>query len=539
MTDNRPYKYCLIFALILIVGLGLALALPWLANSQGLAAQSEVGEQDNTPEATRYYVAKTGDGSDGLSWSTAFTKLQDALVAVAEAAGGEIWVATGVYTPGTDREDSFNLFPGVAVYGGFAGTETSLTDRDWVANPTILSGDIDNNDTNTDGVVLTTTHIVGNNAYHVVRADATTGPPITGSTVLDGFTITAGQADGSYSNGEGGGFYCDGFKSVCSPNLKNVIFSGNFARDDGGAMYNYGYLGTSSPSLTNVTFSGNFAKDRGGAMFNDGLFGTSSPILRDVTFSGNSAGDYGGAMFNDGSKIGECTPSLINVTFSGNSADFGGAMFNNGRDSGNSSPSLTNVAFSGNSADSMGGAMYNDGNDGTSSPTLTNVTFSGNLAGLLGGGMFNSGVSTGASSPKVRNSILWNNQDFSGAGTIGANIYNNSASTSLSDSLLQGSGGTGNWTTDTSYVDGGDNIDISPKFVTPIDPAIAPTTSGNLRLKSSSPAIDVGSNSFVTDVPTDLDGEPRIVDGDFDGTPTVDMGAYEFGDVTYIPLIFR
>ena len=95
MTDNHRYNHFVIFALILITGLGLALALPWLANAQGLAAQIEVGEQDNTPEATRFYVDKTGDGTNPtLGWSTAFTNVQDALSAassgwmpIADAAG--------------------------------------------------------------------------------------------------------------------------------------------------------------------------------------------------------------------------------------------------------------------------------------------------------------------------------------------------------------------------------------------------------------------------------------------------------------------
>ena len=92
-----------------------------------------------------------------------------------------------------------------------------------------------------------------------------TSTPVTGTTVLDGFTITAGQAN-VYSSG--GGYYCDGSGSgaECSPRLMNVTFSGNYA-DFGGAMYNLGiWSGNSSPSLRNVTFSGNSAGINGGAM---------------------------------------------------------------------------------------------------------------------------------------------------------------------------------------------------------------------------------------------------------------------------------
>ncbi len=140
-----------------------------------------------------WYVSEHGDNTDGASWTTAYTDLQTALGIV--SSGDQIWVSAGVYTPGEERTDSFNLVPGVALYGGFAGTETVLEDRDWAANPTILSGDIDGDDTNTDGnyVAETPDDIVGGNSYHVVYADGTTGTPITGTTILDGFTITAGQ----------------------------------------------------------------------------------------------------------------------------------------------------------------------------------------------------------------------------------------------------------------------------------------------------------------------------------------------------------
>ena len=91
-------------------------------------------------------------------------------------------------------------------------------------------------------------------------------------------------------------------------------------------------------------------------------------------------------------------------------------------------------------------------------------------------------------------------------------------------------------------MDGGFNIDQDPIFVTPVNPATAPTNTGDLHLQENSPAIDGGENNYVT-APTDLDGNPRIVDGDGDGTSTVDMGAYEY-QIPYInainlPLVVR
>ncbi len=93
---------------------------------------------------------------------------------------------------GTDRSATFQLKNGVAVYGGFAGTETARNQRNPAANVTILSGDIDNNDSQTP-IITDLTTVTGNttNSYHVVTG-------ATGAT-LDGFTITAGNANGAVS----------------------------------------------------------------------------------------------------------------------------------------------------------------------------------------------------------------------------------------------------------------------------------------------------------------------------------------------------
>ncbi|MCX6036272.1 MAG: hypothetical protein NTV38_15085, partial [Chloroflexi bacterium] len=180
----------------------------------------------------------TGTGNC-LSWANACS-LQTALTGA--VSGNEIWAAAGVYKPtaGTDRTATFQLKDGVAVYGGFAGTETARTQRNPAVNVTILSGDIDNNDTQTP-IITDLKTVTGNttNSNHVVTG-------ATGAT-LDGFTITAGNTnDGAYPNNSGGGM----FNSSSSPTLTNVTFSGNSAMMYGGGMYN----GNGSPTLTNVTF---------------------------------------------------------------------------------------------------------------------------------------------------------------------------------------------------------------------------------------------------------------------------------------------
>ena len=317
-----------------------------------------------------------GGVNDGSSWADAFIDLQQAL-SVAEP-GDEIWVAAGTYTPtsGADRSISFVLSSAVAVYGGFAGTETLRHERDWVANLTVLSGEIGAAGTN-------------DNSYHVVVG-------ATGA-VIDGFTVMAGNASGTAASCRGGGMYNAGN----SPAITNVTFSANSAYA-GGGMYNL----SCSPVLTAVTFSANSAY-AGGGMYNLSC----SPVLTAVTFSANSAYD-GGGMYNE-----RGAPRLTNVFFSANSAtNDGGGMCDLG-----SSPALADVTFSANSATHDGGGLCAYG----SSPALTDVAFSGNTAGHNGGGMHSSYPSC----TSLSNLIFSGNS----ATCDGGGMYNHYSSPALSD----------------------------------------------------------------------------------------------------------
>jgi hypothetical protein len=122
-----------------------------------------------------YVDQDASPGGDGSSWHTAFQRVQDALAAANTCA--EIWVAAGAYTPGSSQASTFQLGEGVAIYGGFAGSETTRDQRNWEAKVTILSGDIGGDDTNTDGnnIAETWNDIRGSNAYHVVKGANNTG----------------------------------------------------------------------------------------------------------------------------------------------------------------------------------------------------------------------------------------------------------------------------------------------------------------------------------------------------------------------------
>ncbi|MDV7402553.1 hypothetical protein RZS08_64625, partial [Arthrospira platensis SPKY1] len=97
------------------------------------------------PSSILYVNDDASGNNDGSSWTDAFNDLQDALALAGSCSGvTEIWVAEGTYYPtsGADRNISFSMVNGVAIYGGFDGTETQLSERNWVSHVTTLSGDI-------------------------------------------------------------------------------------------------------------------------------------------------------------------------------------------------------------------------------------------------------------------------------------------------------------------------------------------------------------------------------------------------------------
>ena len=334
----------------------------------------------------RYAKPDPSGTGDCSSWVNACA-LQTALTSAISS--DEIWVAAGVHKPVTeiDRAATFQLKNNVALYGGFAGVETERAQRDWSVNSTILSGDL-NGDDNSNLKYDEPTR--AENSYNVVIG-------ITGA-VLDGFTITAGNANSTLARYSlGGGMYNDGSR----PMLANLIFTANTAYQ-GGGMYN----NNSSPTLTKVSFSTNTA-NQGGGIYNNL---SSSPILTDITLNTNTA-NQGGGMYNKSSH-----PILNKITFNANTANQGGGIYDK-----SSSPVLTNSTFFGNSAN-QGAGMYNSNN---SNPTLTNITFSSNSAGNQGSGMFN----YAQSNPLIRNSIFWDN--------TGAALINSSSTPILSYSVVQ------------------------------------------------------------------------------------------------------
>jgi hypothetical protein len=201
----------------------------------------------------------------------------------------------------------------VHVYGGFSGTETSRSQRNWTAHVTVIDGE--------------------NTSQGATGANNAT---------LDGFTITRG-----YSGFSGGGMYNAG----TAPVVANCVFSNNKAYSDGGAMEN----NSASPTVVNCTFTGNEAVNGYGGAIGNYL---GSPAVSGCVFSGNSAMFDGGAVYN---TVGG--PAFTNCRFTSNTAAHGSAVGNN-----NSAALLTNCTFSGNNANAGGSSI----NSNIAGPTLKN-----------------------------------------------------------------------------------------------------------------------------------------------------------------------
>ena len=438
--------------------------------STTIAAGSRISEGQNG-----ILHVKPGEAGDCYSWDTA-CELQAAL-ALAEA-GDKVWVAAGTYKPttGTDRTATFLLESGVAIYGGFAGTETSLAERDWETNLTTLSGEIGVQDDAAD------------NSYHVVTANSANT-----ATILDGFTISGGNANGVTVQGQGGGMRIS-FADII---LSNITFSSNSA-NFGGGLYSI----NSNPTLMNVNFYGNFGglDGCGGGMY----IASSNPTISNATFAGNLASSGGGVCSYNTS-----IPILTNVTFDGNTASVGngGGMYNN------SIPTLVNVTFSGNIAISSGGAICNDNNN-SFRPTLTNVTIFENTASS-GGGIYNR-LSYGS---VLKNCILWDN-------TNGQIVDQSSTPPTITYSIIQGD----------PVWEGAGNLNTDPLLE-------SLWSNGGFTMTHAigegSPAIDAGDSLSCPD--TDQRGVPRPIDGDGDDIAVCDMGAYEYVPLVfiYLPLIVR
>lgn len=529
---------------------------------------------------------------NGVGWNTAYRFLQDALAAAAASGGvvSEIRVAQGAYKPDRDeatpdgageREATFQLVNGVALRGGYAGLGAADPDeRDVELYMTFLSGDLVGDDgpdfENND-----------ENSYHVL-----TGSGTDATAILDGVIVTAGNADGSFSQptGHGGGMYTENG----SPTVSECTVFGNFSNGSGGGLY----YDEGSPSVTNCLFigneTGNLADGGGMALVNTSQ--SSHPLVVACTFIDNTATNAGGGLcigFSGNASVIDCVFESNTVVGPANAtAGGGGAIvfftdtlflrctFRNNRASNftekdsasggalvlvGSTAVVIDSTFHGNcvldDTFASGGAVKVQGAarffnctftsnrgqlggaivDGT--PVLTNCLFIGNTAeegGAIRGGaptivnctfVGNSALGGGtidAGTATVVNSVLWENNGGS---------FGGSGTFAVTYSNVQGGMvGMGNIEADPLFMrlpeDGGDGFGDYPW--TPEDEA-ANDDLGDLRLSRASPCLDAADNTAVPADEFDLDDDGNVdepVPLDLDGNPRFvdDLGAPDTGN---------
>jgi len=355
-------------------------------------------------------------GNNGQSWTNAFTNLTDAL-AVATTAD-QIWVASGSYFPTEDgnKSISFVIPSGVEILGGFPNTgNPTLANRNPQTNVTILNGDIDH-----DGSLA-------NNSYTVIYTK-----DVDASTILDGFTVTGGNADGGVptdfpvllENG-GAAWYNEATNFVnSSPTIRNCLFTNNHASNRGGALFHKASIGASADyTIENSIFQSNSAAREGGAIFNaqSGTNSNCNPTISNTHFQNNEAGRSGGAIYNNGAFFGEVSGTYTNCDFITNKAIAmeGAAVYNSAFFQGTSSPIFTNCDFIANDANpGSGGAIFTDASsNGISNFKVINCLFDDNRSDVYGGAICNIITGNGVIKPTYANSIFRRNTSVNGGAT--------------------------------------------------------------------------------------------------------------------------
>lgn len=207
----------------------------FLGSYLGITAQTKI-----------YYVSPTGVG-DGTSWETT-TTLQTALQNA--VAGDQIWVQGFEQITSADQlyiapADGFSLKSGVQLYGGFKGDETNVNSRETLGKPyqmkyrSVLSGDIKRDDVvDNTNLIFPANTTRSDNATHVLNvnmAPASGNNKNTSPTIINGFSIGNGHADGSGE--KGGGIYIHGDNTGGGIfRIERCFLLNNYATQ-GGAIY--------------------------------------------------------------------------------------------------------------------------------------------------------------------------------------------------------------------------------------------------------------------------------------------------------------
>jgi hypothetical protein len=401
----------------------------------------------------RFVRAGAPAGGDGLTWATAYNDLQVALAAaVANPTITQLWVAQGTYMPagaGGSRAATLQIRNGLALYGGFDGTEVTLQERDFEKHPTTLSGDLNGND-GPFTITFPPPSWLDDNSYHVVSAAG-----VSAATRIDGFTIRGGAA--SFPENVGAGIRVTGGSLV----IENCTLTRNYALYEGAALLltsatsatvrgclfveNHVADGASggggisvdggSAVIDNCEFLSNFVSPSGGIAGGGGIVSDDADVtVTDCTFTGNSGHDGGGILLQGGSL------TIERCDFSGNYGRYGGGIYSSAADM-----HMTDCELRDTSGVEIGGGMILNGGshvieyclfeshvgcDGGSAiylasavATIENSLFIDNRAVLFGGaGIWNDNYNNPDSVVTIDNCFFFGNQTSQGFWSPGAAV---------------------------------------------------------------------------------------------------------------------
>ncbi|MEO1535009.1 MAG: choice-of-anchor Q domain-containing protein [Planctomycetota bacterium] len=519
-------------------------------------------------------------GGDGVAWASAFDDLHSALELAMP--GDEIWVAEGLYVPSerdplvSEFQLMFTMPDGVALLGGFEGTETSADQRDPAAFATVISGDIDGDDLDTP---LTGRRTSSNEMTQLYASLVeNTGTLLFVDRTGPGTRVYGVTFRGAFSFGN---------SSSRSPATRNGIFvlGGEITFTDclfernmgdlGGAVYavpcgeDYygpGLSGHPCESATELTPSRVTIE---GCRFLDNVSLETPPavIAQAVTSLGSDL------MISDSEFDFTINPQGVNYADALEQRAFlaadGGSLY------------ITDTTFRhcggidpfGTGQGAVGTIGFRNDQPGTTA-TITDSTFVHNRAVQLGlvrvefsSAVFDRCRFLGTAlfdGPSIALSLSTNRATLF---AVRNSVFVGARSDQGGGRHLFGGASSGDILNNTAIVDV-ENIDaltfdnefntlefnaaidaagLDPLFVRNPDdggdgwgddPATAGTDEslnddfGDLRLRPGSPAIDAGFNAFVMAGDTDLDGNPRLADDPGIPGNNVDLGAYEFQGVT-------
>lgn len=292
--------------------------------------------------AITYYVdaSKADNTGVGTSWATAKKDIQNAIDAA--TAGDQIWVKSGVYypkaspnmtastpatatTPLTNRDFYIQLKTGVSLFGGFSGTETILSQRNYANNPTYIDGDIGVTGDKSDNcyhlmIYLGTYSTSGITVDGFVFRNANATRPTGSSSVFESTNIFANSSNYPIQRRLGAGIY---IQQGLNNYITNNVFENNECENRGaGAYFDGGFGLTCSYFVNNCYFVNNIiSQSTYGAMstYNGKIFCYNS------VFHNNSVGDF---QYGDGVALTLMRGQykVVNCTFTNNQSYNGSAL---------------------------------------------------------------------------------------------------------------------------------------------------------------------------------------------------------------------